>query len=228
MQARVNFNCTLSEEIPVENGVKQGDILAPTLFAIFFSVVFIIAFKNNDVGVYIRYRTTGKVFNLRRFASKTKVFISLIRDLLYADDCDLLTHTEQDMQNLMNLFSSACKMLGLEISLKKTVIVFQPAPGNAYVEPSIFVDNTKLKVVDSFVYLGSTLSQSGSLDKEIILRIKKASFSFGKLQARLWSQHDIKLATNILKRGLYHQSIYRACVLTALLYASETWTIYNP
>ena len=151
-------------------------ILAPTLFAIFFSVVFIIAFKNNDVGVYIRYRTTGKVFNLRRFASKTKVFISLIRDLLYADDCDLLTHTEQDLQNLMNLFSSACKILGLEISFKKTVIMFQPAPGNAYIEPSIFVDNTKLKLVDSFVYLGSTLSQSGFLDKEIILMIKEASF----------------------------------------------------
>ena len=29
--------------------------------------------------------------------------------------------------------------------------MFQPAPGNAYVEPSIFVDNTKLKVVDSLV-----------------------------------------------------------------------------
>ena len=81
MQARVNFNNTLSEEISVENGVKQGDILAPTLFAIFFSVVFLIAFQNNDVGVYIRYRTTGKVFNLSRFRSKTKVFTSLIRDL---------------------------------------------------------------------------------------------------------------------------------------------------
>ena len=40
MQARVNFNNTLSEEISVENGVKQGDILAPTLFAIFFFCCF--------------------------------------------------------------------------------------------------------------------------------------------------------------------------------------------
>ena len=68
--------------------------------------------------------------------------------------------------------------------------------------------------------MGITLSQNGSLDKETILRIKKTSFSFGNLQARLWSQHDIRLTTKL--------SIYRACVLTTLLYASETWTAYNP
>ena len=184
-----------------------------------FSVVSLIAFQNNDVGVYIRYRTTGQVFNLSRFRSKTNVFTSLIRDLLYADDCDLLSHTEQELQSLMNCFSSACKMLGLEISLKKTVVMFQPAPGNAYVEQSIFVDDTKLKVVEKFVYLGSTLSQDGSLDKEIMLRIQNSSSSFGKLQTRLWSQHDIKLSTKL--------SIYKACIITTLLYASESWAIYK-
>ena len=60
MQARINFNGNLSEPIPVENGVKQGDILAPTLFAIYFAVVFDIAFKDNENGIYIRYRTDGK------------------------------------------------------------------------------------------------------------------------------------------------------------------------
>ena len=119
----------------------------------------------------------------------------------------------------MNCFPSACKMLGLEISLKKTVVMFQPAPGSAYVEPSIFVDDTKLKVVEKFVYLGSTLSQDGSLDNEIMLRIQNSSSSFGKLQTRLWYQHDIKLSTKL--------SIYKACIITTLLYASESWAIYK-
>ena len=35
MKARVTFNGQLSDEIPVDNGVKQGDIPAPTLFSIF-------------------------------------------------------------------------------------------------------------------------------------------------------------------------------------------------
>ena len=82
MMARINFGGELSDPIPVDNGVKQGDIDAPTLFAIYFSAVMQLAFKNNNSGIYIRYSTSGKLFNLQRFKAKTKVFISLIRDLL--------------------------------------------------------------------------------------------------------------------------------------------------
>lgn len=219
MQARINFNGCLSDPIPVENGVKQGDVLAPTLFAIYFAAVFHIAFKDNENGIYIRYRTDGKLFNIRRFLSSTKVLTVLIRDLLYADDCDLATHTEEDLQTLMNCFSDACKMLGLQISIKKTKVMFQPAPGNTYYPPRIYVDGVKLEVVTDFVYLGSILSENGSLDNEISSRIQKAAVSFGKLEGRLWSKHNITLETKI--------SVYRACILTVLLYASESWTTYR-
>ncbi|XP_014784919.1 uncharacterized protein LOC106879754 [Octopus bimaculoides] len=37
MKARLNFNRSLSEPISIENGVKQGDIAAPTLFPIYFA-----------------------------------------------------------------------------------------------------------------------------------------------------------------------------------------------
>ena len=40
MKSRVSFNGTLSEEISINNGVKQGDISAPMLFNIYFAIVF--------------------------------------------------------------------------------------------------------------------------------------------------------------------------------------------
>ena len=64
MNAMVNFNGTLSEPFPVESGVKQGDVLAPTLFALYFTAVFMVAIKDNTKGVYLRYRTTGKLINI--------------------------------------------------------------------------------------------------------------------------------------------------------------------
>ena len=67
MKARVNFNGQLSEEIAVDNGVKQGDIPAPTLFSLYLTAMLWYAFQDCDIGVYFRFRTTGKVFNLRRF-----------------------------------------------------------------------------------------------------------------------------------------------------------------
>ena len=44
MKARISFNGQLSGEIPIENGVKQGDILVPTLFSIFFATLLAHAF----------------------------------------------------------------------------------------------------------------------------------------------------------------------------------------
>ena len=71
----------------------------------------------------------------------------------------------------------------------------------------------------SFVYLGSTLSEGCSLDKEISFRIERASRSFSALNKRVWSQHGFKLHTEII--------VYKVCVLTALLYASKAWTLYK-
>ena len=219
MKARVNFNGSLSEPVPVDNGVKQGDIPAPTLFSIYFAVMLEYAFKDCDVGVYIRFRTSGKVFNLRRFNSKSKTFQALVRELLYADDADLVAHTEEDMQMIMDKLSSACTAFGLTISLKKTYAMYTPPIGLPYVEPNIMVEGKRLKVTDSFVYLGSTLSRDGTLDAEINQRIAKANTAFGKLEKRVWSDRGITTNTKL--------SVYEACVLTALLYGSETWTTYR-
>ncbi|KAF7238139.1 Craniofacial development protein 2 [Varanus komodoensis] len=54
-----------SEAFPVTNGVKQGCVLVPTLFSM-FSVMLTDAFQNNSLGVSLKYRTDGKLFNLRR------------------------------------------------------------------------------------------------------------------------------------------------------------------
>ena len=119
MKARLSFNGTLSLPIAVENGVKQVDILAPTLFSIFFATMLCHAFKDCTAGVFLRFRTSGKVFDLRRLQAKSNVFELIIRELLYADDADLVSHSEEDMQFIMDLFSRACDAFGLTISLKK-------------------------------------------------------------------------------------------------------------
>ena len=48
MKARVSFDGTLSEEMSINNGVKQGDISAPMLFNIYFAIVFLVAFNDNS------------------------------------------------------------------------------------------------------------------------------------------------------------------------------------
>ena len=141
----------LSDPFPVTNGVNQGWVLAPSLFSIVFSAMLSQAFKDLDVGVYIRFRTDGKLFNLRRLTAKSKVTEEIAREFLFADDCALIADTESDLQIIVDNFSRACKAFGLTISLGKTEVMFQPAP---------VITNTghTLKSVSKFKYLGSTMS----------------------------------------------------------------------
>ena len=87
MQVWVQDDGESSEPILVTNGVKQGCVLAPTLFSMMFSAMLAEAFSDNSDGIPIRFRTDGKLFNLRRLYPKSKVKMDCVRDLLFADDC---------------------------------------------------------------------------------------------------------------------------------------------
>lgn len=63
--------------------------------------------------------------------------------------------------------------------------MYQPARRIQYIHPSIYVDGSRLEVVDKFVYLGSTLNRHCSLDDEVALRIKKASDAFAAHKFRV-------------------------------------------
>ena len=219
MTARVLDDGEPSEPFPVSNGVKQGCVLAPTLFSMVFSAMLSDAFRDCESGINIRYRSDGKLFNLRKLQAVTKIKETIVRDLLFADDCALNAGDEQEMQQYMDKLSSACDNFSLTISTKKTEVMYQPAPGNQYLDPQILVNGQMLQAVESFTYLGSTLSHNATIDREITNRISKASSSFGRLRKTVWERRGIKLATKL--------KVYQAVVLTTLLYGCETWTVYR-
>ena len=160
MQARVQNDGEFSEPFAVTNGVKQGCVMAPTLFSMMFSAMLMDAFQNSDTGFLIRYRFDGNIFNLRRLQAKTKVQTDVLDELLYVDDMDKNASSEAKMQRAMDQVSQASGNYDLTISTKKTEVIHQTAPGKPYNEPTITVNGQKLKVVNKFTYLGSTLSRA--------------------------------------------------------------------
>jgi len=119
------LNSNLSEPFPITNGVKQGCVLAPTLFSIFFSMRLRQATENLDdhEAVYICYRLDGSLFNVRRLQAHTKTFEQLIRDVLFANDAALVAHSESALPCLTSSFAEAAQLFGLEVSLKKTEVL---------------------------------------------------------------------------------------------------------
>ena len=214
MHSTVCYNGATSKAFPVNSGVKQGCVLAPTLFGIFFSMLLQYAFKDCSEGVYIHTRSDGKLFNMARLRAKTKVTKVLIREMLFADDAALTSHTEDGLQQLVTCLSHACKEFGLTISLKKTNVMAQ----GTETPPRIAIDGYTLEVVENFTYLGSSISSSLSIDSEINSRIAKAATVMAKLNQRVWNNSNLTEKTRL--------RVYQACILSTLLYGSETWTTY--
>ena len=123
------------------------------------------------------------------------------------------------MQKGVDQVSDFCDSYDLTISIKKNEVVYQPAPGKPYKEPTITEKGQRLQVVDKFTYLESTLSRVVHIDDEVNARIAKASAAFGRLHGSVWDRSGIRLDTKL--------EVYKAAVLQTLLYARETWTVYK-
>lgn len=83
-------------------GVRQGDNLSPTLFAL----------SINDLAV--------KLKTLNKGAQTNNYNLSL---LLYADDIALISHSENDMQHMLDTVDAWCRKWRLRINSQKSKVV---------------------------------------------------------------------------------------------------------
>ena len=81
---------------------------------------------------------------------------------------------------------------------QKTEVVHQPAPGHPYSEPTI---------------------RAVHIYDEVTVRTAKASIAFDSLRTIVLERNGIRLNTKL--------KVYNALVLQTLLYACETWTVYQ-
>ena len=168
--------------------------------------------------MYIQSRQGADLFNVAHFREKTKTTRILMREQLFADDSALVARSAEEMQNIDYAFSDASKRFGLKNKIKKIEVLYQPNSTRTR-EKDIMIDGNKLNSVLEFTYLGSTISSNGCIDDDVQRRMPKASASFGRLRQRLWNNHHVSMRIKI--------KIYRAIVLSTLLYGAEAWAVYR-
>ena len=118
--------------------------------------------------------------------------IEVLDEFLDADDIVKGAPTDEKMQKGVDQVSDSCDSYDITINIKKTEVVYLPAPGKPYKEPTVTVKGQRLQVVDKFTYLGSTLSRVVHIDDEVNARIAKASAAFGRLRGSIWDRSEIR------------------------------------
>ena len=180
---------------------------------VFFTCMLSHALQDLEKRVYICHHLEGSLFDLRQLTAKTKSLQTLLQEVLFADDCALMAHAEQDLllRGIQALRLDNQSRKDRDASPTCTILLLPP--------PTITIDNKPLANVEHFKYLESTISCDGSLDREIDNRISKASQALGSLCNRVLSKHNIRLSTKL--------KVYNAVVLPSLLYGCEMWTLYR-
>ena len=95
-------------------------------------------------------QSDDRLFNLARLRTKTKVRRVLTRDMLFADEAAVATHTQGELQSLLDCLSHDSKDFGLIVSLKKTDVLRQDTEA----PPVITIDDYELDAVCQLTYIG--------------------------------------------------------------------------
>ena len=134
-----------------------------------------------------------------------------LADLDFADDIALLDNTWSGMIELTKRVEAEAGRAGLRINATKSKVM---RVGHWETTQEIRAGGEPIDEVDDFGYLGSVIASDGSCDKEVRCRLGKASAVFGRLNS-IWRNKGLSLHIKI--------RLYKAIVLSTLLYSSETW-----
>ena len=105
MVARVLDSCSSSEPFEVRTGVKQGCVIAPTLFSmIFISTVSQLIKDKLLEGVAVIYRLDKVLLNPKRLTAKIKTSTTFFVEPQCADDDCVCATSEENLQTILDAF----------------------------------------------------------------------------------------------------------------------------
>ena len=132
----------------------------------------------------------------------------------FADDVVLLASTREAAGIAVRVYMEVDKSFGLTLSFKKTKFMVVGC-GVDEGDTPLDLPGGSIDWVSEFPYLGSLIAESGRAHEEVDRRIASACRAFGALRQPIFEDSDLSITTK--------RYIYRACVLSVLLYGSECW-----
>ena len=215
MHAEVRLGSTTADRFEVRNGLRQGCTLAPTLFNIYFSAM-VANWRDECVGagVSVLYKHGKKLVGDR--TAKSRLNEVRVTESQFADDAALYTTSRDSFEYAAAEFVKVASEWRLTVSTGKTKgMVIGNNVDDSDVRP-VPVEGGSFDILDHFTYLGADISRDGEITSEVNCRIAKAARAFGCLKRPILQNKNLTVITK--------RTVYKAVVLSVLLYGAETWT----
>ena len=191
---RVGWGNSLSELFKMKNGIRQGSILSPHFFNIYVDDLNY-ALNGSRLGCHIANRP--------------------MNNLSYADDLVLLAPSASAINDLLKICDTFANSHYIIFSPTKSVCMkVLPNGFKLNKTPSVYLGNVKLSFVDTFNYLGHTISVDFTDDVDIRKELRKLCYRGNHII------RTFKFCNQDVKCTIFKSFCYS-------LYCSSLWSVYK-
>ena len=170
-----------SRWLTVEQGLRQGCVLAPLLFNIFFAAVTNVAstrFKaDKDImDALIHLRKKGGADGRGQAIAGESVLATPLWGMLYADDAGVVSQSPEQVRKMIGVIMVVCAAFGLTVSEAKAEIMCLRAKGmpESTATFSVKAAGQVHNQTNELVYLGGDVNHNADLSIEVDRRIRNA------------------------------------------------------
>ena len=195
LKSCVQIDTLKTDWFSVERGVRQGDSLAPLLFAIYI----------NDLAVEIKRLDLGVCIGRNE-----KLCI-----LMYADDIVLIAESEEELQQMLDVLSKWSDVWRLQINIDKTKVMHCRKQSVEATDYNFEVLGKNISLCSTYRYLGFEISDTVNFTDGIKTLAEAGSRALGSLISKHFNSGGLSFQV--------YEKLYYSTVVPVTDYASEIW-----